>query len=496
MGVFIGSGIFQVGVRRVVIDILGILLRILRIIQELFVPVVRQFPARVLGELFIFHLVEQEGAVIHRRVDSLYHRLLVFVFRFPLGLGLVLIGQFHIGLVVVPVLLQPRNIRALIGIVPFGVLFAVDEAGVDPAMDHFVHAVISTDVIIARKRVNETAVLNGQRYVAFPGFDLAHAHIAAVCRFGQVDAVFCAGVDLGAVPIRGMDHIRSRNLNGLIGRADTALLTGQIDAAAFYCSTAARLGDIPFRGQGHVSKRRVLIERGGAVFALQFHNLHVPRQGLALQDAARGGDVDIPFARGHGAEPDVVRYGTASLSANRSDMDIPDIVFRRQVHNLALQGRIVKLRDAAGFGVHGQRSLVMGVGHIARQVDAAAAGVGALDVNFAHFRAKQPDRDGLGSAYGVTVSLEGFGAFIPPGIVVSEPAEESRLFHPSLRLGSPARQEIGSGIKAQRIPGQAGSAVLPNDSALGQTVLFVGRLLDYLCLAFQIRCIFCLHSAP
>ena len=262
-------------------------------------------------------------------------------------------------------------------------------------MDHFVHAVISTDVIIARKRVNETAVLNGQRYVAFPGFNLAHAHIAAVCRFGQVDAVFCAGVDLGAVPIRGMDHIRSRNLNGLIGRADTALLTGQIDAAAFYCSTAARLDNISFRGQGHVSKRRVLIERGGAVPALQFHNLHVPRQGLALQDAARGGDVDIPFARRNSAEPDVVRYGTASLSANGNKMDIPDIVLRRQVHNLALQRRVFKLRNAAGFGVNSQCRLVVGVGHVARQVDAAAAGVGDLNIDASLLRANQPDGDGF-----------------------------------------------------------------------------------------------------
>ena len=177
-------------------------------------------------------------------------------------------------------------------------------------------------------------------------------------------------------------------------------------------------------------------------------------------------------------------------------MDIPDIVLRRQVHNLALQERIVKLCNAAGFGVNSQCRLVVGVGHVACQINAAAAGVGALDVNFAHFRANQPDGDGARSTYGVVVSLEGFGAFIPPGIVVPEPAEESRLFQPSLRLGRPTRQEIGSGIKAQRIPGQTGIAVLPDDSALGQPVFFVGRLFNDLCLAFQLRCIFCFDCAP
>ena len=177
-------------------------------------------------------------------------------------------------------------------------------------------------------------------------------------------------------------------------------------------------------------------------------------------------------------------------------MDILDIVFRRQVHNLALQGRVVKLRDAPRCGVDVQRSLVVGVGHVAPQVDAAACGVGTTDVDTTRFRANQPDGDAPGSAYGVIVGFEGFGTFIPPGIVVPEPAEESRLFQPSLRLGRPTRQEIGSGIKAQRIPGQTGIAVLPDDSALGQPVFFVGRLFNDLCLAFQLRCIFCFDCAP
>ena len=177
-------------------------------------------------------------------------------------------------------------------------------------------------------------------------------------------------------------------------------------------------------------------------------------------------------------------------------MYVTNIVFRREVHNLALQRRVVKLRNAAGFGVHCQRSLIVGVRHIARQVDAAAAGVGALNIDAALFRANQPDGDAPGSAYGVIVGFEGFGTFIPPGIVVPEPAEESRLFQPSLRLGRPTRQEIGSGIKAQRIPGQTGIAVLPDDSALGQPVFFVGRLFNDLCLAFQLRCIFCFDCAP
>ena len=145
-----------------------------------------------------------------------------------------------------------------------------------------------------------------------------------------------------------------------------------------------------------------------------------------------GGDVDIPFAGRNGAEFDIIRHRSDiagcvfNRRAHSSEMDIFDIVFRRQVHNLALQGRVVELSDATRFGADIQRSQVMGISHITRQVDAAAVGVGAGDVDAAHFRAKEADGDTLGGVYGIAVGLKGFCAFRPTGIVVPEPAKESR----------------------------------------------------------------------
>ena len=167
LGIFIGSGIFQIGVRRGVIGVLCILLRTLRIGQEIAVLAVRQFLARLLGERVILRLINQIEAVIRRRIDALHRRLLFFVCSFPLGLRLACISRFHIRLVVVPVLFQSRDVRALVDIVPLRVLLAVDQPGIDPAMYHVVHAVHGAGFVIHRKRVNKAAVHNGQRHVPF-----------------------------------------------------------------------------------------------------------------------------------------------------------------------------------------------------------------------------------------------------------------------------------------------------------------------------------------
>ena len=152
-------------------------------------------------------------------------------------------------------------------------------------------------------------------------------------------------------------------------------------------------------------------------------------------------------------------------------MDILDIVFRRQVHDLALQGRVVKLRDAPRCGVDVQRSLVVGVGHVAPQVDAAACGVGTTDVDTTRFRANQPDGDGLGGVDGIVVRSEGGGLFRPAGIVVFEPAEEARLFQPSCYAGGFIAEFFGMGIHADFSCLRNIGAVLLNGSPVGQPVL-------------------------
>ena len=226
-------------------------------------------------------------------------------------------------------------------------------------------------------------------------------------------------------------------------RADAAVLAGQSDAATFNGGAATRLDDIPVRSQRHVTKSRIARESGIAVLALESHDCHIPRQGLIIQESADSGDVDIPLAGGNSVKLDIVRHDSLTLSilssnlADGSNMYVTNIVLRREVHDLALQGRVIVLEDAARRGVHSQRSRIVGVGHISRQINAAAVGIGAGDIDTARRVANQPDGNGLGGAYGVTVSFEGLGAFRPTGIVVSEPAEESRLFEPTLRLGLP-----------------------------------------------------------
>ena len=116
-------------------------------------------------------------------------------------------------------------------------------------------------------------------------------------------------------------------------------------------------------------------------------------------------------------------------------MDILDVVLRRQVHNLALQGGVVKLGNTASVGADGKRGLVMGVSHVVRQVDVAVFVTVSFNGNAALFRADQPEGDGLGGVDGIVVRPERNGFFRPAGIVVLEPAQESRLFQPSDWLG-------------------------------------------------------------
>ena len=371
--------------------------------------------------------------------------LLCGVFRLPICLCFLVgayrtvfvefrfVGARDTRRIIVAVLFEVADIRSLIAV------FALDEPCVDPAMDHFVHAVRGAGFVVARQPVDESAACDGQLHVPFAGLDFAHAHIAADCRLGQIDVALCAGVDLRAVAVRGIDEIRTGDLDGLPRRANAAALAGQIDTPTYYGSAVALLGDIPVRGQGHVAQLGAL-EFAVAVLALQRDDFHVPRQGQVLEHAAHGGDVDISRAGGNGAELNLVIHrsdialGVFCSRADGSDMDILDIVFRLQSHDLALQERVVKLGDLARSGADVQLGLIMGVRHIARQVDAAARVVGALDVDTAFFRANKADGDAFGSVYGVIVSLEGFRAFIPTGIVVPEPAKESRIFLPSLLI--------------------------------------------------------------
>ena len=381
--------------------------------------------------------------------------------RLPFGLRLSalrgIIGRFYGCLVVVAVFFQPFDIRPFISVISVRVLLAIDQSGVDPAMHHIVHGLSGAGFVIALQAVDEAAVCDSQRHVSRRGLNLAHAHIAAVCRLGQIDAFLGAGVDLGAVAIRGIDEIRSGDLDCLRVRANAAVHTGQGNAPALDGGTSPRLGDVARRIQRHVPKGRVRRKSGVSALALEFDDFHVAGQGLVRQQSAHGGDVDVPLVVGNGGELDIVIHrGDIAVRvfgrrADGSEMDILDIVLRRQVHDLTLQERVVKLRNAARLGTNRQRSLVVGVRHVARQVDVAARVVSALDVNLAHFRADQTDGDVLGSADGVIVSLEDFFAFLPTGIVVPEPAEESRLFQRRYRRGGVVRQAIGSGIKAQVI---------------------------------------------
>ena len=88
--------------------------------------------------------------------------LILIVVGLPLGLRLStffgVISLFYIRLIVVAFLLQTRNVCAFISVFATFVLFAVNQAGIDPAMHHFVYAVIRAAFIFLGKRVNEAAV--------------------------------------------------------------------------------------------------------------------------------------------------------------------------------------------------------------------------------------------------------------------------------------------------------------------------------------------------
>ena len=162
-----------------------------------------------------------------------------------------------------------------------------------------------------------------------------------------------------------------------------------------------------------------------AIFALQRHDFHIARQGLIIQYAASGRDIDAALAVGNGTEFDTIRHGIAIFLTNGYDMDIVNIVFRRQVHNLALQGNASILIDATTGGADAQCSFVMGISHIAHQVDAAACIVGALDVNAALFCADKPDGDGLRGIHGIIVELDGRCTSLPAILDMLEPTEET-----------------------------------------------------------------------
>ena len=210
--------------------------------------------------------------------------------------------------------------------------------------------------------------------------------------------------------------------------------------------------------------------------ALQRDDFHVPRQRLILQHAAHNGDVDIPFTGRNSTKLNIVLHSRGfaigisfSNRADGSDMDILDIVLRRQVHDLALQGRVVILENAARFRFNRQLGKIIGVRHVARQVDTATVGIGALDINLAHIRADQPDFDGLGGVQGVVVEHDGGSADFPPIIDMFEPAKETGTGDPMIPVKSTRTQKLGAPIKAQLTAFRSAVASLRNHGALGQS---------------------------
>ena len=175
LGIFIGSGIFQISVRRGIIGVLGILLCCLNVSIIIGVPISIRFTiicicdllSCLLGKCVVLRLFAQVIVIIGRIIDCSYRSLLISVFCLPLGLCFARISRFYVRLIVVAVLFQPRDVRALVGVVPLRVLFAVNQPGIDPAMHHFVHAIHRTGIRVTRKRVDEAAIHNGQRHIPF-----------------------------------------------------------------------------------------------------------------------------------------------------------------------------------------------------------------------------------------------------------------------------------------------------------------------------------------
>ena len=83
-------------------------------------------------------------------------------------------------------------------------------------MHHFVHAIRGTGFIIPRKSVDEATVCYSHLHVTGLGFNFTHAHIAADLSLSQIDVALCAGVDLRAIAIRGIDQIRTGDVDGLL----------------------------------------------------------------------------------------------------------------------------------------------------------------------------------------------------------------------------------------------------------------------------------------
>ena len=472
LGIFISSGVFQIRFRRIVLDILGILLCALSISHEFAVIAFCQLLARILSKRVVLRLIVKVDAIFSGGIDFFHRRLLVIIFRLPLCLCLALISKLHIGFVIVAILLQPSNIGAFVGILSVFVLLSVNQSGIDPAMHHVVHALRGTGSRCVGQRVNETTVYDSQLHVPFFGFDGTHAHIAAVCRLRQIDVAFGAGVDLRTVTIRGIYKIRGCNLDSLIIRAYTAVFAGQIDTPAYYGSIAARLGNIPCSIQGHIAHIHIVTESRVSVLALERHQLHVPRQGLILLYAACGCDIDISRIGGNSTEPDIVRHrGDLAIAildslTDGNDMDILDIVFCLQSHNLALQGGVVILEDAAPCGVDRQRSLIIRIGHISRQVDAAPQGIGAFQVDAAGFRADQSDGDGMGGIHRIVIELDGGSAVFPPIVDMLEPAKETGTCDPMFPVKNSGLQKTGTPIKVQFAVFRDTVASLRNNGAL------------------------------
>ena len=461
---FIGGVIRQiiacVGVLRVLVCgcILQIPLRIfvLRVSDIVLMTILHQFcHLCLIGKSCVHARTRFVGLIIVGGVNILYLRLLRLILLLPLSLGRACISRFYVCLVVVAVFFQSFDIRPLVSVISIGILLAVNEARVYPAMHHLVHAVRGAGFVIAGKPVNEAAVIYRQLHIPFAGFNLAHAHIAASFRLGQIDAVLGTGVYLGTIAVCGINQIRASHVDGLRFCANTALLASESDTAALYDNTAARLGDIPGGVQSHVTKSRTLREGVASVLALEFDDFHIPRQGTIRQYATYSGNVDVSLISGNGTELDVVIHrcdiaiGIFGRRAEGDEMDILDVVLRRKIHNLALQGGVVKLGNAACCGAYRQGGLIVRVGHIARQVDAAAAGISALDVDFTHFCAKQANRERLRGIKAVIIELDGGSANFPPVVNMLEPAQEPRSGNPMLLTKNFFVQKRGMSVKMQ-----------------------------------------------
>ena len=190
--------------------------------------------------------------IISRSENCRHGCLLPRILRLPVALGLAIISRNYIGLVIIPALLQPFYIRPLVSVIATSIFFAIDQAGIYPAMNHVIHGLRGARLVIHRQPVNKAAASNSQGNVTFLGFNLADPHIAASFSLGQVNAALSLCVDLRTRAIRSVNQIRSRNANGLTCCANTTIFAGQRDSPAFNGHTTARLRDIARSIQRHI----------------------------------------------------------------------------------------------------------------------------------------------------------------------------------------------------------------------------------------------------